>query len=79
MKANLKLVENIAENILNENWSALHDDICLISPRNGTWRKILAALIEDDDNEWYPASEEDERWLKSIAPMLAGEYAVGNL
>ncbi|MBN2591622.1 MAG: hypothetical protein JXA96_17280 [Sedimentisphaerales bacterium] len=79
MKTNLKLVENIAENITNESWGAVVNDIDLIRPRSGLLYKIRACLRLDDDDVWSPASEEDARWLKAIAPTLAGEYAVGNI
>jgi len=78
MKPNLKLIENIAENIENEKWGAVVDDIGLIDRPQGYLREILECL-RNDDGEFSPDSEESERWIKSVGPMLAGEYASGNL
>ena len=79
MKPNLKLIENIADNIKKELWDAVVDDIDLIRPNHGLLYKIRGCLRLYDDDIWAPASEEDERWLKAIAPTLLGEYACGNL
>jgi len=72
MKTNLQLIENIAENIANEYWDAVYDDICLIDRPKGYIRRIKAAITEDG-----PKSEEDERWIKAVGPLLIDEYARG--
>lgn len=74
MQSNLKLIENIAENIKNELWDAAYDDICLITRPKGYIKRIKAAMTTDGPN-----SEEDERWIKAVAPLLTGEYACGNI
>ncbi len=78
MKTNLQIVENIANNLQNEDFTAVADDIQLISHPRGYLYKIMACLVSDGDN-WYPDSQESESWLKAIAPLLAGEYVVGNI
>ena len=78
MKATLNLIENIVENIEAENWSAVADDIGLINRPKGYLRRIIESL-EFSEGEYYPKSDEDERWIKAIAPLLVGEYACGNL
>ena len=78
MKTNLKLIENITENIKNENWSDVADDISLISQPKGYLRKIANCLQRAED-DYYPKSQEDEQWIKSVAPLLVGEYACGNI
>lgn len=78
MKTTLALIENITENIKNENWSAVADDIGLISRPEGYLLQIKRRL-EESEGEYYPDSEESERWIKSIGPMLPGEYACGNI
>ena len=78
MESNLKLIENIAENLANGFWTAAVADIKLITHRKTLLSKILSHL-EESEGEYYPSSGEAERWLKSIARILEGEYACGNL
>lgn len=78
MKSKLSLIENIAENIKKENWSAVADDIGLIDRPKGYLAQIMKRL-EESEGEYYPDSAESERWIKAISPMLVGEYACGNI
>ena len=78
MKANLELVENIAKNLQDENWQEAYDDMGLIDHPAPLLRKIIQCFVVND-GEAYPDSAEDERWLKAIAPTIAGEYACGNI
>ena len=74
MDTNLRLIENIVENLTNEFWEAAYDDICLVSRPRGYLKRIKAAMTPDG-----PKSEEDERWIKAVTPLLVGEYAMGNI
>ena len=74
MKANLALVQNISDNISNEDWDAVWADVCLIDSLRGCLKRIRRAMTADGPN-----SEEDVRWIKAVGPMLAGEYACGNI
>ena len=79
MESNLKLIENIAENLENGLWSAAVDDILIIDRPRGLLEEILQHFKISEELEYYPISEKSERWLKAIARTLAGEYACGNL
>ena len=79
MESNLKLIENIAENLANGFWTAAVEDILIIDKPRGLLEQILQHFKISEELEYYPISKKSERWLKSISRILAGEYACGNL